>query len=132
MTWRSFALTLTVVLVFTTGSRHALAYLCSMDGQVHTACCCQRDKAEPRTGQKLEQDDACCKVQVSETAPMPATTKDGAEKGRLPLVLAAETFAPAPEAHHPESHELTLPVGARAPPRAVGPPLYALNCSYLI
>jgi hypothetical protein len=132
MASRFTIIAVTLVLVFSTGLARSISYMCPMDGQLRSACCCKKAKTTHSDRPKLERNKQCCEVRVSEASQPPAMSKDGAERDRLPTPLAWGTFSPSIHAARPTGTEVLPALGARAPPRGIGPPIFVLNCSYLI
>ena len=122
-----------LVLAFAThtpsGAMGAVLYLCQMDGQARTSCCCKSpgDEAEPCATIERR---SCCDVQVTKGQQVPAKLDPLAPQLESPYALAVLS-APwrGPEPRQPW---LLPPLGARAPPPGAGPPLHVQNCSYLI
>lgn len=123
---------LALVLLITTGVTSSTAYLCLMDGQVRSECCCKKSESKSSDDcPKVERDDRCCEVQVTEASSPPATARDGVASGSAGLSLVA--VLPMSVAVPPaRATEVTLPVSARGPPGRTGPPLFVWNCSFLI
>lgn len=126
---RLTALVLALAMLAPSGAIGAVLYLCQMDGQARTSCCCRSpgDDAEPCATIERE---CCCDVQVTKGEQVPAKLDQLAPKIELPAfaaVLPARWRGP-----QPRQPGLLLPLGARAPPQGVGPPIYIQNCSYLI
>lgn len=129
---RLAAVLIALVLVAATGMARSVSYLCSMDGQVRSACCCkQHDEQESADSPKVERP-GCCEVRVSEATQAPATTKDGLQNEELPVPLALATIAPTINAPRKGIRDVVPGIGARSPPLRVGPPIFVWNCSYLI
>lgn len=128
---------LALVVLIASGIPGAVAYLCRMDGQVHTDHCCPKDQAELASdgASELRQGD-CCELRLSE-AGYHAAQAEAASRllqpawmvATLPaapvvVALTSQRWAALPEARGP-------PDGGETPhwDRA---PLFAQNCRYLI
>jgi hypothetical protein len=123
---------LALVLLVTTGVTSSTAYLCLMDGQVRSECCCKKsENKSPGDCPKVERDDRCCELQVTEATWQPATARDGLANGSagLSLVAILPMSVDVPPARAAES---ALPASARGHPSRTGPPLFVWNCSFLI
>jgi hypothetical protein len=121
-----------LVLLVTTGVTSSTAYLCLMDGQVHSECCCKKSETKsPDDCPKVERDDRCCELQVTGATRPPATARDGLANGSAALSLLA-SLPMAVDAPPPRAAEGTLPISARGPPFRMAPPLFVWNCSFLI
>jgi hypothetical protein len=121
-----------LVLLVTSGMTSSVAYLCLMDGQVRSECCCKKSETKsPDDCPKVERDDRCCEVQVTEATRPAATARDGLANSSAALSLAAilPVSVDVPPAGAADG---ALPVSARGPPRRTGPPLFVWNCSFLI
>ena len=122
-----------MVLVFATGMARSVSYLCRMDGQLHSTCCCKPSKAAKQSDEnRLKRGNQCCEVRVSEASQPLATTKDGPQQDWLRVPLAWGAFSSSIHIPRPTGAEVLSALGARAPPRGIGPPIFILNCSYLI
>ncbi|HMR11241.1 MAG TPA: hypothetical protein PKA88_35920 [Polyangiaceae bacterium] len=129
---RFASLFLTLVLIVAGGMARSVSYLCLMDGQVHSECCCKKAQAEKNEahGPRVERP-GCCEVQVSEGT-QPAAPQDALHSGDDPAALALPSFPLALDSPRPSARDLVPGSGARAPPRGIGPPIFVWNCSYLI
>ena len=133
MASRLAAIVVTLVLVVASGVARSVSYLCLMDGQVRSACCCNKAQAEraEADGPKVERQ-GCCEVRVSEATQAPATTKEVLQNDRLPVELALASHPPTLDVPRLTSRDLLPGIGARAPPHGMGPPIFVRNCRYLI
>ncbi len=132
MYFRVAAVLVAISLVLATGMASSVTYLCLMDGQTRTTCCCSASRAEAADeGAKVERDHRCCEVRVSALAQSPATTQHGVQHDAQPLVLLASQ-SQALDVPPLTSRDRVVPVGARAPPRGTGARIFVLNCRYLI
>ncbi len=130
---RFAAIGVALVLVFATGAARSISYLCRMDGQLRSACCCKASKAAKQSDQPtVRRGSQCCEVRVSEASQPPAATHDDLQQERLPTLLAWGTLPYSLHVPRPTDRDVRPALGARAPPRAIGPPIFILNCSYLI
>lgn len=133
MASRFAAILVALVLVVATGMASSVSYLCLMDGQVRSACCCKKTPAtQADTDCPKVERQGCCEVRVSEATQSPATTRDATPTDQLPVPLAFATFPPTVEVPRPASREVIPGLGARAPPGGIGPPIFVRNCSFLI
>ena len=132
MASRITALAFALVILLGTGVGRGMSYLCLMNGQARTTCCCKHTKGEPRDGAAFERNQRCCELQVSAPLGTPVVPPDGT---RVELASApAECTATSLVIDLPAAlaTEVTPTVRARAPPRGPGPPIFIRNCSYLI
>ena len=133
MASRLAALLVALVLVVATGMGRSVSYLCLMDGQVLSACCCKKAQAaEAKSDCPKVERQGCCEVRVAEATEAPATTRDGLPHDHLPVPLALAVLPSAVDVPHPSSRDVVPGIGARAPPYGIGPPIFVWNCSYLI
>jgi hypothetical protein len=108
-----------------------LAYLCSMDGQLHAERCCGDvgGHVQGAFGAKVTRR-ACCEAQRYEASAPPATHDH--DKQRLNASFVALAAPPRAEPRAPTLLSWRLRRDARGPPAGLGPPLFIRNCSYLI
>lgn len=122
---------LAVVMFATSGAIGGVAYLCLMDGQVRSECCCKKAQAETDEDcAKVERADDCCEVRVTKVDHQPARL-EATKQHVQPLPMVA-TLPSLVRLVPPTTDEANLPPGARGPPPGNGPPLFIWNCSYLI
>ena len=106
---------LALVLLVTTGVTGSTAYLCLMDGQVRSECCCKKSETKsPDDCPKVERDDRCCELQVTEATSPPATAREGLANGSVGLSLVA-ILPVSVDVACPRAAEGALPVSARGP-----------------
>jgi len=129
---RALVAVLAVLLLATTSVAGSISYLCRMHDGVHQQrCCCEHAEGQLGSeGPSVEPTNRCCEIQLSDSAQAPAVARS-AVQGDLDLPVAVFTFAPLGVTPI-ESHVSTVPKSARAPPSGAGPPLFVLNCRYLI
>lgn len=132
MASRFASLLIALTLVVATGTRRSVSFLCLMDGQVRSACCCKSVDAKSADRPTVERDTQCCEVQFSKATQARATTRDGLQDHRLPMPLGPTMVPPAIEIPHLTTASVVPALGARAPPGGIGPPIFVRNCSYLI
>lgn len=128
---RLAALLLGLMLVTASGHAQGILFLCQMDGQLRRECCCKKAGPAGQGLPALERDDSCCEVRASEVSNGSAVLRSEAVKHDAPVPffwVPPSSPAPKPRA----STIAALPVGARAPPRAVRLPLYLVTSRYLI
>lgn len=133
MVSRAAAILVALVLVVATGMARSVSYLCLMDGQVRSACCCKKaeeSRAEPDCP-KIERQ-GCCEVRVAEATKAPATARDGVHHEQLPGPPALASLPPRLDVAPPSGRDVVPGIGARAPPSGIGPPIFVRICSYLI
>jgi len=126
---RLTALVLALAMLAPSGAFGAVLYLCQMDGQAHTSCCCKTSDEAAEPCATIERE-SCCDVQVTKGEQVPAKLDHVApqiELAPFAAVIPAQWRGP-----QPTQPGLLLPLGARVPPPGVGPPVYIRNCSYLI
>lgn len=127
---RLTALVLAIAMLAPSGAFGAVLYLCEMDGQAHTSCCCKSPGDEAEEPCATIERECCCDVQVTKGEQVPAKLDHLAPRLELPAFAAV---LPTPwRGPQPTQPGLLLPLGARAPPLGVGPPIFIRNCSYLI
>lgn len=126
---RLTALFLAQAMVVPSGAIGALLFVCQMDGQARTSCCCESADEEAESSATVERR-SCCDVHVTMGGQPPATldhVTQQLERHSVAVVLPIAWRGP-----QPRQLGLLLPLGARAPPPGTGPPIYIRNCSYLI
>jgi hypothetical protein len=106
----------------------SLAYLCSMDGQLHAACCCTPDGEQAESADTEVQREECCQVQRAATHAPPAVAAPDDDERR---VVARLAWSDAEAGALPSATDL-VPKLARGPPSAIGPPAYLRHCRFLI
>jgi len=122
---------LALVMFATSGAIGGVAYLCLMDGQVRSECCCKKADAETDDScAKIVRADDCCEVRVTSADHLPARV-EATKQHVQPLPMVA-TLPAVVRVARPTTEEANLPPGARGPPPGSGPPLFVWNCSYLI
>lgn len=127
-----FAASLLALLVFmTSGTIGGVAYLCLMDGQVRSECCCRKAQAEQDNDcAEVVRADDCCEVRVTKASHAPARVEATKHQVQPAPLLATLPFVTQIE---PSAiQQASLPPGARGPPPDSGPSLFIWNCSYLI
>jgi len=120
-----------LAMVVTSGMFGGTAYLCLMDGQTRSECCCKKAETEADDDcAKVERANRCCKVIVTtvehQTAPVEVTRH---QLQPLPVLAVLPSVAVI---QRPVTRDVELPPGARGPPPGSGPPLFVQYCSYLI
>lgn len=127
-----FAASLLALLVLaTSGMVGGTAFLCLMDGQVRSECCCKKAQAEADDDcARVVRANDCCEVRVTK-AEHQAARVEATKHQVQPVPLVAMLPAVA-QLLRPATQEANLPPGARGPPFDHGPPLFVRNCSYLI
>lgn len=122
---------LALVMFATSGMIGGTAYLCLMDGQVRSECCCKNAQAETDDDcAKVVRADDCCEVRVTKADHQPARIEATTNQAQLaPFVATLPVVAQLPG---PATESTNLPPGARGPPPGSGAPLFIWNCSYLI
>lgn len=131
MVTRIVASLLALVMFATSGVIGGVAYLCLMDGQVHSECCCKGAQAEPDGDRaQLVRADDCCEVRVTQADHQPARIEATKHQAQPLHVLVPLPFVA--QVHPPSAQDANLPPEARGPPSGSKPPLFVLNCSYLI
>ena len=121
---------LALVMLIPSGAIGDVSYLCLMDGQVHSECCCKeaQAKADDACDHVVRADD-CCEVCVTKADHAPTWVEASKHQpqpvpllAKLPVVAQVQPWA---------IQGASLPPRARGPPRS-GPPFFIRNCSYLI
>ena len=121
---------LTLTMLVTSAMTGGVAYLCLMDGQVRSVCCCKTPPAEAyKECARVERANDCCEVRVTEADLQPARVERTERQTQSPAVVA--TLPIVAQVPKPASRDANPPLGARGPPET-GPPLFVRNCSYLI
>lgn len=132
MVSRAAAILVALVLVVATGMGRSVSYLCLMDGQVRSACCCKKTESQAESDCPKVERQGCCEVRVAEAAKAPATARDGVHNEQLPGPPALASLSPRLDVVPPSSRDFLPGIGARGPPSGTGPPIFVRNCSYLI
>jgi hypothetical protein len=127
---RLLALLATAAILLSSGASGHSGYLCHMTGHVVAACCCAvQDSVRPNRAQPSAEPADCCERLVS-----------GARAGTMGTRAASPSLAGAALVAVLPSYEVALPAAesvavvtrsSRAPP-ALGPPLFVVNCAFLI
>lgn len=114
------------------GAFGVLVHLCKNRGQVEiSACCCHEDQKQQRPTRPIVQQDhtGCCSTMLGQSEQPTFVVERIVPQLDSPIVAAL-----APHGFDgPQAYVVEEPAyGSRAPPRAIGPPLFVRNCSYLI
>lgn len=120
-----------LAMLITSGMFGGTAYLCLMDGQTRSECCCKKSQTEADDDcAKVERANRCCEVSVTTVDHQTARVEVTRHQLQLSPVLAV--LPSVTQVQRPAILEVELPPGARGPPPGSGPPLFVRNCSYLI
>jgi hypothetical protein len=127
---RLIALLAAVAILISSGASARSEYLCHMTGHVVAACCCAAfGSVRPSRARQAVQPADCCERLFS-----------GARAGTLGTRDASPSIAGAALVAVLQSYDVTLraphsvavvTASSRAPP-ALGPPLFVVNCAFLI
>jgi hypothetical protein len=130
---RRLALSLLMLAVLLPSAAFArVAYLCSMDGKVRSACCCPaKTQTQPRDPAPLTSMKSACCCEVSTLAP---TRTAAADPPRVSAQLQPELVAiePAPISAPPPRHLASFAPRSHAPPDPVDRSLFASHCALLL
>lgn len=128
MSSRLMALILTFAFLAPTATM-GVVYLCRMDGQVHSTCCCQMPEHDPSTACARPKEACCCDVIIEAKDGPPFTLSHTTASAKplplfdLPGAVAADDLYPSRQAH-----PLVVPLH----PPGNGRTIIVLVCSYLI
>ncbi len=129
---RLTAVVLAGAMLVPSGAIGAVLYLCQMDGEVRTSCCCDEAAAAAGEGPCTAIESAsCCDVRVAEADRVPMTVVHVVDSLQAPVGVAVATFAPA-RGLQSRLGGRGMVLGARGPPAGLGPPIFVRDCSYLI
>src|SRR5712692_6891807 len=126
---RQTALVVMLVLLSHTAAVGGTAYLCRMDGQMHSSCCCESQPHDRQTACVRPQGSFCCDVRVSTSSQPPAKLQEAspstknASAADLPVLLVADLFS----SKRPTNLAFETP-----PPPARNRSIQVLVCSFLI
>ena len=131
MVTRLSASFLALVVLATSGALGGAVYLCSMDGQVRSECCCTNHRSEADDNcAGVVQAEACCEIRVAESKQQPTRVEANQD-----IFVSMPTQAALPAVamvRPPRVEDVDPPSSARGPPPGGQPPLFIWNCSYLI
>jgi hypothetical protein len=117
------------VITVTSGFAGGIAYVCMLDGQARSRCCCDHS-ATDQADVAIAAADDCCEVQVSNPTQISATA-DGTSFSFAPLPVLATMSSSLP-ALSAALGRAVRQAGARGPPYRASVPIFISNCSYLI
>ena len=128
---RFAASSIALAMLVTSGMFGETAYLCLMDGQTRSECCCEKVPAEAGDDcAKVERSNRCCEISVTTVDHQAARVEVARHQLQPAPVLAV--IPSVAQVQRRAIREVELPPGARGPPPRSGPPLFVRNCSYLI
>lgn len=110
-------------------SPESIAYLCSMDGQKRSACCCAPDGEHAGRSHDEVERAACCEIERTPANVSPAVSPTTDDTNYL---ATASAWTPTRELGGPFTARDFIPTLARGPPQSIGPPPYLRNCRFLI
>ncbi len=126
---RLTALVVTLVLLSHTAAVGGTAYLCRIDGQMHSSCCCESEGQHQRPTCVRPQGSFCCDVKVSTSSQAPAklqeapaSTRDVSVAG-VSILLIADLFS---------SRQLSSLAFETSSTPARNTTIQVLDCSFLI
>jgi len=126
---RLTALVVALVLLSHTAAVGGTAYLCRMDGRIHSSCCCESQRDDRQAACVRPQGSFCCDVKISTSSQPPAKLREAAVSMKnacaadLPALPVAGLFSPNTPAD--------LAVEGPSPP-ARNRSIRVLVCSFLI
>ncbi len=126
---RLTALVISVVLLSHTAAVGGTAYLCRIDGMMHSSCCCEIQGHAQQTACVRPQGSFCCDVRVSTSSQPPAKLQEAAASMKnasatdLPVLLVSDLFS--------SKRPMNLAFETASPP-ARNRTIQVLVCSFLI
>lgn len=126
---RLTALVVTLVLLSHTAALGGTAYLCRIDGQMHSSCCCESQRHNQQTACVRPQGSFCCDVRVTTSNQPPVKLQEAAASIKnigavdLPVLLVADLLS--------SKRPMNLAFETPSPP-ARNRTIQVLVCSFLI
>ena len=105
------------------------AYLCRIDGRMHSSCCCESQRHDRQAACVRPQSSFCCDVRVSTSSQAPAKLQEAAASMKnataadLPVLLVSDPFS--------SKRPINLASETASPP-ARNRTIQVLVCSFLI
>jgi len=105
------------------------AYLCRIDGRMHSSCCCESQRHDRQAACVRPQSSFCCDVRVSTSSQAPAKLQEAAASMKnataadLPVLLVSDLFS--------SKRPISLASETASPP-ARNRTIQVLVCSFLI
>ncbi len=126
---RLTTLVVTLALLSGTVAVGGTAYLCRIDGRMHSSCCCESQRHDQQPPCVRPQGSFCCDLRVSTSSQPPAKLQEAAASMKdasgadLPVLLVSDLFS----SKRPNNLALETP----SPP-ARNRTIQVLGCSFLI
>ena len=126
---RLTTLVVTLALLSGTAVVGGTAYLCRIDGRMHSSCCCESPRHDQQTACVRPQASFCCDVRVGTSSRPPARLQEAAASIKdssaadLPVLLVADIFS--------SKRPIDLALETSSPPGR-NRTIQVLVCSFLI
>ncbi len=123
------ALVITLVLLAHTAAVGGTAYLCRIDGQMRSSCCCESQRHDRQAACVRPQGSVCCDVRVITSSQPPAKLQEApasiknVSAAHPPVLLVADIFS--------SKRPINLAFETSSPP-ARSRTIQVLVCSFLI